>query len=632
MVFPNRLQIRDRPPVSRTRRWGADVCMLLMLLGLASSATQAQVRCMSWNVAKAIGDLAAIEDVFAAAASDNRPGFAVAPAIIALQEVTSSSRSTIETLVANGIPSASYETATYTSAGSEDSSGGAQLLLYRSDVFEEIDSGHRDIFTGAGRRADRWQLRLVGSEDPGGEIWVYGMHLKANNTSADADLRFEGAEAVRNDADGLPAGSNIIYLGDLNVYSNGEPAYQEFLSSGSGQANDPLGSGSWGGSSNAIRHTQSPRQNSSGGLVGGGLDDRFDLQLVSDALFDGEGLSLVAGTYRALGNDGNHYNVSINAGNNSYYPGETSRSNALADALFEASDHIPVLSDWRIPGRMSCVLDEDLGRVVSGGSPSINLLVADSRAAVQPSYVSTLEYEAVGDGVVIGGGDGVAPRLPSFAVEPFGLAAGLEGEFMATVLVTATSPGVSFGVQNLSTSGTAIRPCRPSWNGRKEVTSTVRGTTTASDVGVVFIDVEIHNLGWDDLQAALDLDSISGLSDGFFIWDGLGDQVTGEPGLLRFGFQTDGKSDGSYGVDLVVRVTDEDVPGETTSEIDLRLEVEIGEEGLLGDVNDDGKVNGADLGLLLGAWGACAGCPEDLNDDGLVTGADLGLLLGAWTG
>ncbi len=50
------------------------------------------------------------------------------------------------------------------------------------------------------------------------------------------------------------------------------------------------------------------------------------------------------------------------------------------------------------------------------------------------------------------------------------------------------------------------------------------------------------------------------------------------------------------------------------------------------DLNGDGHVTGADLGLLLSSWGRCAGCPADLNLDGIVDGADLGLLLGAWTG
>ena len=50
------------------------------------------------------------------------------------------------------------------------------------------------------------------------------------------------------------------------------------------------------------------------------------------------------------------------------------------------------------------------------------------------------------------------------------------------------------------------------------------------------------------------------------------------------------------------------------------------------DLNGDGAVNGQDLGVLLGAWGACPGtpCPPDLNDDGSVNGQDLGVLLGAW--
>ena len=58
--------------------------------------------------------------------------------------------------------------------------------------------------------------------------------------------------------------------------------------------------------------------------------------------------------------------------------------------------------------------------------------------------------------------------------------------------------------------------------------------------------------------------------------------------------------------------------------------VGCGGSACFGDVNDDGQVNGADLGLLLGAWGPCNGCPTDLNQDAVVNGADLGLLLGAW--
>ncbi|MFO0873953.1 MAG: multiheme c-type cytochrome [Phycisphaerales bacterium] len=50
---------------------------------------------------------------------------------------------------------------------------------------------------------------------------------------------------------------------------------------------------------------------------------------------------------------------------------------------------------------------------------------------------------------------------------------------------------------------------------------------------------------------------------------------------------------------------------------------------VFGDLNGDGVVDGADLGLLLGAWGSRGG-PADLNGDGVVDGADLGLLRGNW--
>lgn len=47
------------------------------------------------------------------------------------------------------------------------------------------------------------------------------------------------------------------------------------------------------------------------------------------------------------------------------------------------------------------------------------------------------------------------------------------------------------------------------------------------------------------------------------------------------------------------------------------------------DLDGNGVVDGADLALLLGAWGS-AGPLGDLNADGVVDGADLGVLLGFW--
>lgn len=49
------------------------------------------------------------------------------------------------------------------------------------------------------------------------------------------------------------------------------------------------------------------------------------------------------------------------------------------------------------------------------------------------------------------------------------------------------------------------------------------------------------------------------------------------------------------------------------------------------DLDGSGTVDGLDLALILGAWGASgAGGPADINHDGTVDGIDLALILGAW--
>ena len=49
------------------------------------------------------------------------------------------------------------------------------------------------------------------------------------------------------------------------------------------------------------------------------------------------------------------------------------------------------------------------------------------------------------------------------------------------------------------------------------------------------------------------------------------------------------------------------------------------------DLDGSGEVDGADLSLLLAAWGDCAaGCPADLDLSGVVDGADLAIMLAAW--
>jgi hypothetical protein len=50
----------------------------------------------------------------------------------------------------------------------------------------------------------------------------------------------------------------------------------------------------------------------------------------------------------------------------------------------------------------------------------------------------------------------------------------------------------------------------------------------------------------------------------------------------------------------------------------------------VGDLDGDGRVEGGDLGVLLGEWGTDGAPGADLDSNGIVDGGDLGVLLGAW--
>ena len=82
-----------------------------------------------------------------------------------------------------------------------------------------------------------------------------------------------------------------------------------------------------------------------------------------------------------------------------------------------------------------------------------------------------------------------------------------------------------------------------------------------------------------------------------------------------------------------LRFTTDDTPNNSLTEAGLdhvRIERVVCEDsGIVGDLNGDGVVNGADLGILLAAWGSKGGI-ADLNGDGVVDGADLGMLLANW--
>ncbi|MEL1230312.1 MAG: lamin tail domain-containing protein [Candidatus Neomarinimicrobiota bacterium] len=218
-------------------------------------------------------------------------------------------------------------------------------LYYKNDIFTFIgtsvvytaqSSGTRDVI--------EWVMLHNLS---GVEFNVYGVHLKASSGSSNANQRLQETTILRNHLNNL-APNFFIVGGDFNIYSNNsssEPAFDMLTSSSDdndGQMFDPINRiGHWhNNSSYSDVHTQSPRTSSFGGGANGGMDDRFDWLFVSQSILDQDSpMQYVEGTYWAVGNDGNHFNDAINDGNNN------SVSEEIADALHDASDHLPVYMD-----------------------------------------------------------------------------------------------------------------------------------------------------------------------------------------------------------------------------------------------------------------------------------------------
>lgn len=272
--------------------------------------------------------------------------------VLLLQEVKSQSTTTqnvVDMLNAeygNGI----YARGTFNGA---TTGAGTMGIVYRTDTLilqEELGVPVAVNGSNAPREPVRYKLQPIGA-DTSTAFYVYNSHYKSDDGSSDLARRQIEAVAIRSNADALGQGTNVFYVGDFNSYSSSEAFYQTLLSSGNGQAKDPINQpGSWAGNS-TFRSimTQAPSASPPSGLTGGGLDDRFDFQLFSHELTDAVGLEYVTGTYHVFGNNGSvPVNQSINSGNNTALPDLINRTTILT-LLTTVTDHLPVVADYVVP-------------------------------------------------------------------------------------------------------------------------------------------------------------------------------------------------------------------------------------------------------------------------------------------
>lgn len=229
--------------------------------------------------------------------------------------------------------------ASFSSVPFNDGPDTDNALFYRNDRLDFVSAQYLPT-----PNRNIAEYRLLTS-DTHSELYLFSVHLKASEGVANETIRLQEATILRDRLNLLPSGADFIVAGDFNIYYSNEPAFQKLIDSvqnTSGRLIDPLAlPGNWHENiAFAPTHTQSTRTDQlPDGGASGGLDDRFDMILCSSGIMDSTGLFLIRDSHTILGNDGAHFDLSINAGYNTAVPAE------IADALYWASDHLPLYVD-----------------------------------------------------------------------------------------------------------------------------------------------------------------------------------------------------------------------------------------------------------------------------------------------
>lgn len=338
---------------------GTTIVGTVFLAAMAGNG-HAQVRVGTWNLTDYGGD-ASRTPGFQTAMFATYQGRSFAPDVLIVQEVsTEAAMNTFRSLMnaAAGSPG-DYLAAPFTNGPNTDSAcfyRSSRLTLLSTDVAVSAST------TTATRHVMRYRLRLANHSSAEASFYLYSTHLKASDTSEDAARRGEEAVLIRNVLNQHPAGTRFIVGGDFNLYTHTEPAWTTFTAAGgTGRLYDPINrAGVWSdGASFAVVHTQSPAAN------WGGMDDRFDFLMVSDAISTGDGLAYIGDraipygsvwndpnhSYRAWGNDGLSFNQGMRIANNTMVGPVIAQG--LVDSYLGTSSppHLPVFMDLQAPAR-----------------------------------------------------------------------------------------------------------------------------------------------------------------------------------------------------------------------------------------------------------------------------------------
>jgi len=563
--------------------------IVLAGLWLACGSAHGQLRILDYNVgasaSSSSGPRPGMDTVLQAINAQTKPGFARPIDILLMQEgfsVTTTGQAYADLL--NAITSStSYRPSSLNGA---TNGAGRPMAVYNSHSVTMISEAAIGVVSVSGqpRQTLRYQFRPVGY-DATADFYVYVSHFKASDDSTSANRRTVEAQTIRTNADALGANRNIIYAGDLNVYRASEVAFQTLLAPGNGQAFDPIDQlGTWRDNPAFLPyHTQSPATSAFyPGQITGGMDDRFDFQLVTGAWLDGRGLDYIPGSYWAFGNTGTHnLNQAITTGSPSalraYLPGYTlAQSSTILTNLSRVADHLPVVADYQLPAKLSASLSAVPARVIAGAQVVSTLSVSNSAPVSVVQGADRLDYAYSASGPFTASGAGSDMALGPANTHLLTANTAQAGLLTGTVSVVATSPQAGTPTFSQPVTMGVLDHAIGSFSPSSTVTTLdldfgtlTQGTGTASQSFSIFNRPGPLGASW---TARLDLDSVSAANVPGVFSTTLAPFLNLAPGSsnsfsLSMLTTTSGDFSGSYALNL----SDEDLPGATSQSLSLTV-------------------------------------------------------------
>jgi len=307
-----------------------------------------------------------------------------------------------------------YERADFELNSSDNSIGNSNnfqnLIFFNSSKFtlEEqfiIPSIYRDF--------NHYRLKSTTNTEEIDSVFIEVLvgHLKASSGETNEQLRLTMVNDLLDYVNTMPSDSNIVFGGDLNVYTFNEPAFLELLDTSNNIVfADPANRlGNWHNNSSFIdMFTQSTRTQSGLGGASGGFDDRFDFVLTSSNMLTNSDIYYVDNSYEVYGNNANFncYNQSINSSN---CDGDE-YNQIIRNALYNMSDHLPVTLELQLNETLNNKdVSDDIGFQIMGPnliSEQLNVEITTNQAQFLVIYntlgqvVTTLKIDQLGVAII----------------------------------------------------------------------------------------------------------------------------------------------------------------------------------------------------------------------------------------